>query len=346
MIAVPGPMSDDHALAACLRRSVADALAAVVGDADTIALLDFPYHRNAGDAAIWRGTRAVLRDLGVRVGYEADAGRYSPMRLQEAVPTGPVLLQGGGNLGDLWPWSQGLRSQVLADLKGRTVVQLPQSMHFQDVSNEERFAAVVEAHGDYVLMTRDQESFDASSRLAPARRILAPDMAFGLGHLPRSAPPSVGVLVLARDDVEEASGLRVATARAGLTIVDWDLGRVGDLAWQVRRLVPRLARFAMPSRAAWRATAAPVSASFAAMSTQVLDAGLALLSSAHVVVTDRLHAHILCTLLGVPHVVLDNSYGKISALHRLWTETSRTTHWASDADEALVMALDMVSATR
>jgi hypothetical protein len=37
-----------------------------------------------------------------------------------------------------------------------------------------------------------------------------------------------------------------------------------------------------------------------------------LLGSGRVVITDRLHGHILCTLLEIPHVVLDNSYGKIS----------------------------------
>jgi pyruvyl transferase EpsO len=36
------------------------------------------------------------------------------------------------------------------------------------------------------------------------------------------------------------------------------------------------------------------------------------------VVTNRLHGHILSCLLGVPNVVLDNTYGKNSAYYRCW----------------------------
>ena len=37
------------------------------------------------------------------------------------------------------------------------------------------------------------------------------------------------------------------------------------------------------------------------------------------VLTDRLHAHILSLLLGKPRIVLDNSYGKIAKFADMWT---------------------------
>ena len=36
-------------------------------------------------------------------------------------------------------------------------------------------------------------------------------------------------------------------------------------------------------------------------------------------ITDRLHAHILCTLLDHPHIALDNSYGKLKGFIEAWT---------------------------
>jgi pyruvyl transferase EpsO len=36
------------------------------------------------------------------------------------------------------------------------------------------------------------------------------------------------------------------------------------------------------------------------------------------VVTNRMHCHILASLLGVPSVLLDNSYGKCSAYFSAW----------------------------
>jgi pyruvyl transferase EpsO len=46
--------------------------------------------------------------------------------------------------------------------------------------------------------------------------------------------------------------------------------------------------------------------------------GCLLLSQGEVVITDRLHAHILCCLMEIPHVVMDNSYGKISNFRKTW----------------------------
>ena len=44
-----------------------------------------------------------------------------------------------------------------------------------------------------------------------------------------------------------------------------------------------------------------------------------MLSTGGLVVTDRLHAHILSLLLDIPHVLLDNSYGKVAGFADQWT---------------------------
>lgn len=337
------PQGDDSTLARSLQRQVQESLVTVLQGAQRVALVDFPYHRNAGDAAIWAGERAALQAIGVEVGYMADAGRFDSRRLREAVPEGPVLLSGGGNVGDLWMWSQGLRERVLHDLTDRRVIQLCQSIHFRERAAEDRFADIVRCHGGYTFMARDEATAERARTLGPAEVALAPDMAFGLGPLGRRGAPRHPVLALARDDVEAASGLREAAA-GRVPVVDWDLGRRGDLLWQATRTVPRLTRAAVGHPRPWRLVGPMTSWAMEAMCHQVLERGLALLSAGSVVVTDRLHAHILCTLLGVPHVVLDNSYGKISALHRAWTRESRTTTFAAGPDEALEAARRLAQA--
>jgi exopolysaccharide biosynthesis predicted pyruvyltransferase EpsI len=52
--------------------------------------------------------------------------------------------------------------------------------------------------------------------------------------------------------------------------------------------------------------------------------GLDLLSSGRYVIADRLHAHILALLLGIPHHALDNSYGKLAAFIDAWTSEITT----------------------
>lgn len=52
------------------------------------------------------------------------------------------------------------------------------------------------------------------------------------------------------------------------------------------------------------------------------------------VVTDRLHAHVLAGLMGVPHIVVDNSYGKVAAIHGEYTHGFLEGVFARDLDQS------------
>ena len=62
-------------------------------------------------------------------------------------------------------------------------------------------------------------------------------------------------------------------------------------------------------------------------------------------ITDRLHGHILCVLLGIPHVILDNRYGKLSTYHRTWTAEVDGVHLADSPADALRLARELVRAS-
>jgi len=57
-----------------------------------------------------------------------------------------------------------------------------------------------------------------------------------------------------------------------------------------------------------------------------------------VAITDRLHGHILCLLLGIPHVVLPDRYGKLRGFVEAWTSGSDLFVWASEPRAALEAA--------
>ena len=52
------------------------------------------------------------------------------------------------------------------------------------------------------------------------------------------------------------------------------------------------------------------------------DRGVRLLSRGHRIATDRLHAHILSLMLGIPHYAADNLTGKVHAFIDCWTGSS------------------------
>jgi pyruvyl transferase EpsO len=63
-----------------------------------------------------------------------------------------------------------------------------------------------------------------------------------------------------------------------------------------------------------------------------------LLARGRAVVTERLHAHVLCVLMGIPHVVLDNTYGKIRSFYETWTQASALTVFEDDFSRAVARA--------
>ncbi len=63
---------------------------------------------------------------------------------------------------------------------------------------------------------------------------------------------------------------------------------------------------------------------FVRMAERRVARGIGVLSRAEFIVSDRLHAHIMSSLLGLPHAALDNNYGKISNFIDSWPLDSFT----------------------
>lgn len=274
-----------------------------------VALLDFPNHSNVGDSAIWLGEAAWLaRNQNARH-YVCARRDFRADVLRRHLPSGPILLHGGGNFGDLWLVHQRFRERVIREFPDREIIQLPQTLHFADPTKLREAAAVVNAHPDFTLLVRDTRSLELGRTAFSCRTLLCPDMAFSLGPLkrPASAGRYEGTVCLMRTDRE--SSATTVDGRDAIT-VDWlkDTPTCKACAitfhitspWYPRRLAPLAA--ALADRTA----------------TLRLRRGIRILTRGKRVVTDRLHAHILCVLLDMPHGIIDNSYGKLSSFVETW----------------------------
>ncbi len=65
-----------------------------------------------------------------------------------------------------------------------------------------------------------------------------------------------------------------------------------------------------------------------------LSRAIYMLSLGHVVITDRLHGHILCLLLGIPHILLNSKSGKNWEFHQHWTRDAQLCRLAASPAEA------------
>lgn len=320
------------ALIGDLNQQIDGTLAPILGPGDRCVLLDFPAHGNVGDSAIWLGERAWLERRGVEITYVCDRTTFSKSAVADAVGTGTILLHGGGNFGDIWQPHQAFRQEVITSFPHNRIVQLPQTLHFQNPDELERARAIVNAHDHLLILCRDRESHAFARTHFRAQAVLCPDMAFQLGHIDPPGERGPGVVWLARTDPESAIG-EMRRPTNGLEPTDWLTDTPTAVVAAAQHLQDRLRRD--PSD---RAAILEAPALYDAVARERVLRGCRTLAAGQVVVTDRLHGHILCELMGLPHVLLDNNYGKLRRFFQTWTWRSRLVRWASSVEHAATVA--------
>jgi exopolysaccharide biosynthesis predicted pyruvyltransferase EpsI len=300
----------------------------LVIDGAPVAVLDFPDIRNCGDSAIWLGEMAWLRKhFGKVPSYVSRTFDLNTAELRAAAPAGTIFLHGGGSFGDIWEGKQDFRDKVLTAFPDRKIVQFPQSIHFQSLDRANQTARVIEKHRDFTLLVRDEESEDFAKRNFQCETRLCPDMAFAIGPV-QAKPATLPVLAMLREDREKTA--LGAWNHPDIPREDW----ITEDPWKVK-----LAKL-MGTLGAGVATAAHRKfCRLDAAAKQRFGRGISQISRGKALVTDRLHVHICSTLIGRPHAVLDNSYGKIRRLmDTFYPEGTGLTHRPASLDEAVAWA--------
>jgi pyruvyl transferase EpsO len=305
-----------HSTRSKLRDEIFRIIPTLADPSDGFALLDFPNYANVGDSLIWLGETSFFRErFGLTPSYVAIRDEFDPETLRRVCPRGPIYLSGGGNFGDIWPKFQAFRRRVLEEFPDRAVIQLPQSLHFREPENLQATKDFIGRHGNFTLLVRDQPSFELATAEFDCAVHLCPDMAFALKPFspPRAAPRQA--VFLLREDIEMTAGRgSPPETLQNIEIVDWI---VDDRLTRVARrtLLPAARRIA--SRTGNYRILYEI---FELLAKLRASDGRRALSRGRMVITDRLHAHIFSLLLGVPHVVVDNSYGKVGRFIEKWTQ--------------------------
>jgi exopolysaccharide biosynthesis predicted pyruvyltransferase EpsI len=307
-----------------------------------VVVFGFPYHRNAGDHMIWLGQLRVLKNLGIKVRGAAPLFGFDAHMVRRLPPDVAIVISGGGNFGDLWSDLQIHREQVIRSASGRRVVQFPQSLNFRYAENVDAIRDVLSDHGDVTLTWRDEPSFAAACELFPdVKSILVPDVAFALGPQSATGQPEVPILCISRKDYEggELAALRLPDVKQA----DWSADpKLSSL--MTRELVLTILQaegmvgpgIGIRARMGLCTTDARITTRMARLQ----------LSTAQVVVSDRLHASVMCTLMGKPHVIVDDRNAKISSFLNSWMAESELVTIAGSPQEAVDVARNLVEKQR
>ena len=323
-----------------LQKKIEDMLSPLIPRDQPVALLDFPNYANVGDSAIWLGEKMILRRLGIRIVHSCDVTTYSRPFLSKRIGDGIILLQGGGNLGDLWPVHQEFRERIIEHFSKNKIIQLPQSIYFQNRENLKRAREVFNSHADFTLLVRDERSLHFARREFSIPSMLCPDMAFALDALPTSKNLVHDILCLMRTD-QEALNMAMPPGYKG-KMVDWLEDGKSPVHLLNRAITWLLGEF--PRRL--KTLGAILQQLYDHLAHSRLMRGIHELGQSRVVITDRLHGHILSLLLGIPHILLNNNYGKVRNFFETWTSDCNIVYWADSTEEAYELAKRLVKVSR
>jgi exopolysaccharide biosynthesis predicted pyruvyltransferase EpsI len=327
-------------LLVALQRQAASVLERALPPGARIVVPDFGNAPNCGESAMFLGLAEHLsRDPSRQLVFVGEW--HTPVRaVAEALGEDGVLLFSGGNgLGDVWLEDQLERERLISAFRAHRVVLAPQSIHFSSTANFDRARDVLNGHPDLTVLCRDARSVQLARRNFDARVELCPDAALLLGPQNRPVEPSQDVIWLARYDHERLPSCSPQNLRlsSDWSVSDWmsdapvaSFGRRdAALSRASSRVIAKVTRYRLPPLA----NSQLVALSRYLARSRVRRA-LNHLSMARVVVTDRLHGHILSTLLGVPHVLLPNADGKTESFFETWTARSGLAQWRTSAREA------------
>jgi len=313
----PDPAAEAQACLGLMAEQLVDAIKTEL-KSDSYVLLDWADHQNIGDRAIHVGELLTLGEYcRAKCVYTAHVGNFNAAKLRQIPADIPILFNGGGNLGDLWPLHQKFRERVIEKFPDRRFIILPQSMLYTEPAALER-ASRLFRQANIMIFLRDRQSIElAAEHFGTDRVRLAPDMAIVLSLLmprllrARRGKPEVDLLYLFRRD-KERSEARPESVK-GAQLSDWASLEPDWNEKDVR--VPGASRLA-----ATLGLTEVLKVPGGRKSWLYFIIGLRQILKARRVVTDRLHAHVLSMLGGVPNTLYANDYHKNRAFYETWME--------------------------
>jgi pyruvyl transferase EpsO len=336
---------------AMLKTTLHEALAGLEG-LEGCAMVDWPrWKPNIGSHLVWLATGLHLKQVAkARIAYVSSVQEYNRDEMLRKIGKGAgAIFLRGGYFGDFWRAGETARQLlyegIIAECRDNPVYLMPQSISFDNPARLEKSADILNRHPALTIFARDQGSFaHAKEHFHRATVVLSPDSAFHLAGMPAlnfGHDLSGRVLYLRRKDWAQPEFDPKNLGIPDLVTSEWlsfewlGIGR-WSRASRIPGLVPLLREtyqrgLATPgewlARQGWRRASPDNGSEDGATAADWLHptwswihSGLSQLSRYRVVITNRLHGHIGCLLLGIPHVLVPGPYGKMRAFYDTWTQ--------------------------
>lgn len=333
-------MTSNEASLATLRSEIEQGLDDVFAGTRRVAVLQYPLDANVGNHLMWAAFTSYLARRGIRLAYAAHTGDLDVHDLRRAIGSDPIVFLGGVTVSRLWPEHAATKRTVARAFPRNRLVSLPATVMFVDADDAAGAADVFGDHPDVILFGRDPVSAANAREVFPGSvdvRCLH-DLALLVSPRERGAAAEAAVLWQHRYDAEGVD----AAVPEGVPTFDWTW-RVWRSTWRGSGFMHLAGLLSLGRRAARRARPVRrvnmgISWLYRHATAAIIAHGEQVLDGANVIVTDRLHTHVLAALRGQPVVLMPDRYGKNRAVYDYSTARFSNVHWADSSEAALALA--------
>ncbi|ANK94621.1 MULTISPECIES: polysaccharide pyruvyl transferase family protein [Rhizobium] len=290
-------------------------------------IMDFPSNKDPGHHASWLGLSQVLKQVTGRMPALVCGASQNIDEIRETPADAPIFICGWSDFGDLRAGRDDLRCRLMWKYPDRTIIQMPQRIHFANESLKEYAKRTIGRHRNFFCLTRDDQSFELARANFDCDVGAGPDTAFGIETLkPFDADPLRVLYVM--KPLGEDDDVDIAKARSIVDgpLTNWINGPASLSRLRMSSIVSSALRHGL-SRAAMLAQHRED------VARRYVDYGVRILSGAERIITNHLHGHILCLLLNKPHIAVAREASSLHAFINSRTGDSPLVETATNAGE-------------
>ena len=266
-------------------------------DKKNIFLMMCPNYGNIGDQAICVATIKFLQDNFKEYNLctldLADTYKCFRFIKENIKPDDMIILQGGGNFGDLYLYIEKYRRFIVKKFHTSKIVSMPITCNFKDKRQLCKSKKVYNKHPNFLVFARDRKSYDYLSKNFEFKVEFLPDIVFYLNSFESELKLKFqreNILILLRNDLEKH--------------------QTTDREFLINKF------FKNNNKVFISDTIVDRTISDSMREKEVVNL-IKTLSSSKLVITDRMHGMILSSLCKTPCLVLHTKDGKLEETFEL-----------------------------
>lgn len=303
----------------------------VIPVGSTVWFFDYPVYDNIGDMLIWKGTEQFFKDSKVKVlkrlsCHLLDHSLTRKEKFMEIPKEVVIVCQGGGNFGDFYPIHQNVRKLLVKHYPNNRIVFLPQTIFYENKKKMKEDMMLFSNHKDLHLFVRDKNSFLIASKFLN-NVVLSQDMAHALYPIKQKKKRKLGTLHFLRRDKEIGPMQYNIKEKEIDNLFDWD-----QLFSRKDKIIYKFLKKAHSSYKIQKLVPSYLLTKLWYMySTYIIKKAVNLFCCYEMIITSRLHGHILGCLMNKKNILIDNSYGKNSTYYDCWTKSIENAQLMKDS---------------